>query len=214
MVYGRAKTYYYLHCSGSHHSICVGTVCRKTPVLPARNSAVRSCTKSKRYLTLKSCCVSNLAEEVTKSTLDDSGDQLKLLKNQLAKSEHELANIGKAIREVGGSEFLHAELKRLESQQIDLKYQIEQSRKFTPTMPKLPPIEQLREMARAAFMQLPRESQEFSMLMKRMIDKIVVYPVRFAIKKAAAVSGAFHVKLALLPALTELPAVVSISYAR
>jgi hypothetical protein len=92
------------------------------------------------------------------------------------KVEREIANVLKMIREGCGSALVKEELTRLEAERGRLQYDKSCEEALVVGKLQLPPIEELKQMARAKFQHLPTDSFEFAAELRRLAPRIVVFP--------------------------------------
>lgn len=133
-------------------------------------------------------------------------ERLESLKYDAIKVERELSNLCAAIREAGSSTTLIAELRELENRRESI--QAEQRSLEKPIKPQLslPPIEEIRSLALDAVGKLAIESQEFSRLMRLLIERIVIIPVRLIDGGHIGSRAQFELNLTpLVPGLAECP---------
>jgi DNA invertase Pin-like site-specific DNA recombinase len=121
-----------------------------------------------------------LLEVEEQAKLADEGRQAKLhsLTTSITRNERELSNVLAFIRNGTNSSTLRAELEKLEREKSQLAFSLNELESQPRNDIILPTVDELRELARAAFHDLTHDSFEFAQLMRRLIPKIVVWPHR------------------------------------
>ncbi len=132
------------------------------------------------------------------------------LQQDAARTEREIENVLKVIRDGGAVPLLQEELARLASERQRLAAEIADLAQAPKFSLELPPIEELKSQARQAIEELAFNSYEFAMLMRRMIPKIVAYPVRLCDGGEIEIRARFRLSLAgYLPAGCRVPSIES-----
>ena len=116
------------------------------------------------------------------------------------------SNLTAAICECGLTEMLREQMRLLESEEKELKFEKQQLDRARKTQVQLPSAGEIKAAARKCFVELARSSPEFARLMKLLIPRIIVYPyrlcdggkivlrARFTLHLAGLVPGGQHVE--------------------
>ena len=141
-----------------------------------------------------------MVEEQARKANEGRAKKLRDLSADIARNERELANVAKFIREGGSSPTIRADLERLDSEKLQLRYELKdlESRPVDDLV--IPTAEELRQLAREEFKDLALDSFEFAKLMRCLIPKIVVWPYRLCDGGHIVLRSQFRLYLAgLLP---------------
>src|SRR6202044_1119875 len=87
---------------------------------------------------------------------------------------------------------------QLEAQLHELRAEAQKLAKTPSDAISIPPVEELKRLARAAFADLAGESPEYGRAMKLIIPKIVVFPVRLCTGGLIVLRARFRLQLARL----------------
>lgn len=125
-------------------------------------------------------------------------DRLATLDKEIAKTQGEIANVVKAIREVGVSTALTAELQRLEESNRSFEHdRAEEARREVREL-RLPPLDDLKELGRAKFRELAWADHQFAAELRRLTPRIVVFPHRLIDGGPIVLRARFRLQLAEL----------------
>lgn len=120
--------------------------------------------------------------EMLQMQLDEVGSaregRLKEIARAVEKNARETENVMDAIRNAKSSPTLLAELQRLEEEKGDLERERLDLQNAPRQVPELPPITEIRQMAREKLAELAENSQDCARLIRVLIPKIVVHPYR------------------------------------
>ncbi|MDQ3329812.1 MAG: hypothetical protein M3552_04045 [Planctomycetota bacterium] len=97
------------------------------------------------------------------------------LEKKLAAVALKLDRLADELTERGGSEILRRKLDELEAQQQELTYELQELDRRPPVTTTLPPMAEIKQLARAA---MAADDPGFGRLMKRLIPRLEVFPVR------------------------------------
>jgi DNA invertase Pin-like site-specific DNA recombinase len=118
----------------------------------------------------------------------------------LAKVGAEIANIVAFVKAGTAAGALAAELAELEARQRALVAEIEHMEKQPSTTFAVPPVQEIRDLVRGAVAELAVEDEEFARVMRRLVPRIVLIPVRTCDGGKVVLRARFRVHLAdLLP---------------
>jgi site-specific DNA recombinase len=104
--------------------------------------------------------------------------ELVLIERELVKIARIIENILSFLRDGHGSEAVAEDLKRQEHRKLQLERQRDAIRTRPKQIPELPPIEEIKSLARESMREQGDRPQEFGRLMRRLIPRIVVHPFR------------------------------------
>ncbi|MFW6028438.1 MAG: recombinase family protein, partial [bacterium] len=126
-------------------------------------------------------------------------EEVTRINRQLRETETELANLVKFVREGCSSAAIAKEIEKAEAKQARLQGELhERQDEAAEQELVLPPLEQLKEMARAAFGRLAEDQDEFPRAMRTLIPKLVVFPVRLRDGGVPMLRAQFRLHLAPL----------------
>ncbi|HET6325195.1 MAG TPA: recombinase family protein [Planctomycetaceae bacterium] len=130
----------------------------------------------------------------------DREEQLARLSASQHKVQREIDNLVAFIRGGDSSPRVREDLAQLEEKLHQLRADTQKLAKAPSDGISIPPVEELKRLARAAFAGLAGESPEFGRAMKLIIPKIVVFPVRLCAGGLIVLRAQFGLQLArLLP---------------
>jgi hypothetical protein len=100
------------------------------------------------------------------------------LENRLATVALKLDRLANELAERGGSEILRRKIDELETQQQELTYELQELDRRPPVTTVLPPMSEIKQLAHAEMAKMAADDPEFGRLMKRLIPRLEVYPLR------------------------------------
>ena len=155
-------------------------------------------------------------EDVLRDTIGSEGDALirerdgrrHKLEQDLADVDRQIGRVADAIAKGIASDSLLTKITQLEFERDELKSQLRELLKRPAPELKLPPIDELKCLAREALGELAAESAEYGRLMERLVPSLCVYPYRIIDEGKVVLRAAMQLDIgALVPALAELPSV-------
>ena len=130
----------------------------------------------------------------------ERAEQLVKLSADQRKLEREIDNLLSFIRGGDSSSRVREDLSRLEEQLQLLRAEARRLEKTPSDAISIPPVSEIKAMARTALSELAKESPEFGKVMKLIIPKIVVFPVRLCIGGLIVLRAQFRLRVSnLLP---------------
>jgi DNA invertase Pin-like site-specific DNA recombinase len=142
-----------------------------------------------------------LIEAVTAESrrLDSDRDQQHAhLCRQVQRLDKEIGNIMVFIRGGDSSSRVREDLTRLEEELQRTRAEVKRLEKMPSDAIVVPPVTEIKAMARAAFSGVAKESPDFGKLMKLIIPKIVVFPVRLCDGGLVVLRGRLRLRLSNL----------------
>lgn len=100
------------------------------------------------------------------------------LERTLATVSLKVSRLADELAERGGSEILRRKIDELEAQQKDLRFELQEIDRRPAVPATLPPVAEIKQLARAAMAAMAADDPKFGRLMKRLIPRLEVYPVR------------------------------------
>ena len=149
-----------------------------------------------------------IKKELKNSKSNASQRQRKLQTQQDANTK-QMKNIMAAIRDIGHSQSLLAELKTLESTKDQLTYELSSLLTTSADIPKMPSMEEIKAMVLKNMQSLAKNSQEFGRLLRKLISRIVVLPFQHCDGGSPVLRAYFELNLANL--LPHIPGMESLS---
>ena len=149
-----------------------------------------------------------IAKELRNSKSTASQRQRKL-QTQLDANDKQMKNIIAAIRDIGHSASLIAELKTLEATKAQLAYELSSILTTTDLIPKMPSMQEIKTMVLKNMQSLAKNSQEFGRLLRQLIDRIVVRPFQHCDGGSPVLKAYFELNLASL--YPHIPGMESLS---
>jgi len=186
----------HLMCSGSRLHRCWNGVTFDGPLASEKISA--KVLEAVEHLVDFDAALVQLAEEEGRRIDGDRDRQLPELRRKLQKIESEIANLVKFI--AGGSErpSIRDELTRLEEERSKVRYDLNVLERQPIRTFEIPPIDQVKELVRQSVKGLAVDSLEFARQMRKMIPRIVVFPVRLCDDGAIVMRSKFRLQLSNL----------------
>jgi len=130
----------------------------------------------------------------------DRAERQAQLSAQAHKLEREIANVMAFIRGGDSSSRVRVDLTRLEEQLQLIQREAQRLEKTPPDAISIPPVSEIKAMARTALSGLAKESPDFGKLMKLIIPKIIVFPVRLCDGGLIVLRAKFRLRVSnLLP---------------
>jgi len=197
-VFGGNGQIDHLMCSGSRLHRCWNGVTFDGALASQKISA--SVLEVIEHLPDFDAALMRLVEEEGRRLHGDRDRQLSKLQHELQKIEHGIANVIKFI--TGGSESptLRDELARLELEKSKVHYDLNVLKRQPSRAFEIPPIEQVKDLVRQSIRELAVESPDFAKTMRKMIPRIVVFPVRLCDDGALVTRATFRLQVSnLLP---------------
>ena len=188
----------HLLCHGAYEYRCWNAVTVDGP-LAARKMADAILAAIERLPGFEDELVERVNHELT---ADQNGRaaRLRAVDQRLASTRREQENIVRAIRDVGASPTLSAEVQRIDAQLASLSSERSRLEAMPETPAALPPVSEIRALAAESIRELALDSPEFSRLIRQLISKIVVWPVQLCDGGNIVLRGRFQLRLAsLLP---------------
>ena len=192
----------HLMCSGSRLHRCWNGVTFDGPMASEKISA--KLLDVIEHLPDFDTVLVQMVQEERRRLDGDRDRQLSELQQKLQKIENGIANVIKFI--AGGSESptLRDELARLEQKRSKVRYDLDVRKRQPIRTFEMPSVQQVKELARQSVMGLAVGSPEFARQMRKMIPRIIVFPVRLCDDGAIVMRGTFRVQLSnLLPEQTS-----------
>jgi site-specific DNA recombinase len=188
----------HLMCSGARKHVCWNGSTVDGPLAAPKISAAMSALIESldgfdpRFL-------SRIDEEAAK--VDSArADLLRELDTKLRKNEREITNLLGFIRGGDESQSVRSELKRLEGLHEQFRLEKVAAEQASTEEIVIPPIEELRQLARESFQGLAVGSFEFATAMRRLIGRIVVLPYCLCDGASIVLRARFDISLtSLLP---------------
>jgi DNA invertase Pin-like site-specific DNA recombinase len=119
--------------------------------------------------------------------------------------EHQISNIRTAIREGGWSRALTDDLKLLEAEMDAIAGELAGLDRVPERIIRVPPLAEIRGLARDAMTTLPPDSEEFGRIIRRLIPRIEVFPHRLCDGGRAVLRARFALDLVnLIPEASGL----------
>jgi DNA invertase Pin-like site-specific DNA recombinase len=176
LVYGGHGLADHLVCQGSRDYKCWNTVGVNGP-LAAQKLTAAVMTGIQQIPDFEPALREMLQQE-----LDEFGvgreRRLHELEHLIDVNGRDTANIVKALRELGTSPTLLNELQRLEEELANLSRDLDCLKNAPRIVPELPSINLLRKLARDRVAELVQNSVEAAAAIRKLIPKIIVFPVR------------------------------------
>jgi DNA invertase Pin-like site-specific DNA recombinase len=152
----------------------------------------------------------DLLREEARILLSDQKVRRARIQQDLMKVQREIDNLTEAIGQAGPSPALLDALQRAERQKAAVRLDEEDLKGFATADVSLPPVATIREQALACFKELALGSFEFAREIRRIVPRIVAYPVRLVDGGDIAIRAKLTVSLSgLVPASHRSPSVVS-----
>ena len=139
-----------------------------------------------------------LAEDEASKLDSEREKRLEELSRMREKCARETQNLLQFVRDGGNSPSLRAELTTLEEEQKRLEYEFKEWKNKPTNLLTLPSLDELRQLGRAAIRDLAIESYEFAQVMRKVVDKIMVYPYQSIDGGKAVLRATFTLHLAQL----------------
>lgn len=130
------------------------------------------------------------------------GIEMKTITGELDGVQNQLQHVSDAIAQTGIKDILRDKLTSLISRRDELQARMAELDREPEDALVLPPMEQLKDGAREAIVNLATDSPEFGRLMKRLVPRLMVYPYRLCDGGAVVLRAKFTLDLALF---TKVP---------
>lgn len=118
------------------------------------------------------------------------------LEQQVSKNRSETENVMTAIRNTGGNDLLYEEVRRLESERDQIGEALRELDDAPVAVLELPPIETIRAQIVREVRDLSSTSFEFGRLIRQLIPRIEIFPVRLCDGGNVELRGRFTISLA------------------
>ena len=128
----------------------------------------------------------------------DRSSRLEQFARKSAKLKRQEQNLVNSIKEVGLSPLLKEELDRILQERESLEIARDEAKRAAGTAVVIPPMDQIKAQARAAFTELACDDGEFSRRVMRLIRRIVLVPYRLCDDGAVVLRARFTLNLAPL----------------
>src|SRR5206468_1184138 len=109
---------------------------------------------------------------------EDRHEQLRRVARELEQVGRDEQRLLAAIKQGGQLDVLVGELKSLQARGRELRFELQQLQKVLPPPIELPSTRAIRKAFEATFVTLAMDSSDFADCMRKIIDKIIVFPVR------------------------------------
>jgi DNA invertase Pin-like site-specific DNA recombinase len=208
-VYGKSNNLLLLDCSGAREYKCwqgfqVNPELARKLILDAIYQEIASLPDFELALR------ENLQAEV-RTALEDNTQRRQAISRQLASKQTAINNLLDFVEQGKASEKLQERLKIYESEESALKQELRELENRKPVVPSLPAMDELRKLFRAKLHEFAAESQEFALILKRLIPRIEMHPMQICDKirgyfcRAKFQLNLFQLTpgLALVPALAQ-----------
>jgi len=209
LVYGAHGQKNSLVCSGA-----VKYKCWNSTSINATKAGNKIITAIEKEISSLKDFDKNLLKEIEKelnnSKSNNSQRQRKLQTQQDANNK-QIKNILAAIRDIGHSESLLADLKTLEATKAQLAYELSSILTTSSSIPKMPSMEEIKTMVLKNMQSLAKNSQEFGRLLRQLIARIVVLPFQHCDGGSPVLRAYFELNLASL--YPHIPGMESLSAA-
>ena len=176
LVYQGSKDTAQMMCSGATAYRCWNSISLHGPTT-ARIIAARVLAEIENLPGFPEELLDSLHERLA----DRSGERearRRQLDQQIARLDRELHNLMSAIRELGGSKSVYAEIEAAESQRQVLQHERDEVQRRQDIPFQVPDMATIIELARSQLAAHPPDSQEFARLMRRLIPEVYVFPYR------------------------------------
>jgi DNA invertase Pin-like site-specific DNA recombinase len=117
-------------------------------------------------------------QEEAKRADDEKSASVTTLTRELHELERQITNLVQALADGVESGNIKNRLKELEEQQLSMKHQITQLKTAQGDVISIPPLNTLKQLARDCLEELETSSWESQQAIRRMVPKIVVFPVQ------------------------------------
>lgn len=122
------------------------------------------------------------------------------LTNALAKLEHGIANLVAFVRDLHPSAGISEELRRLEQEKARVAGELELVRNTVASVVRIPPLSEIQALVQESLNGLGAADAEFAVVMRKLVPRIVVFPVRLCDGGAMVLRAKFRLEIAnLLP---------------
>ena len=194
----------HMMCSGAYDYNCWNGITLDGP-LAAEKMAAAILEEIRHLPDFEDAFAASLEHEVNNLHERHSG-RVSEIDRELTRIERQLEHLATAIAENGTSETLNVKLRSLESQKRSLSRERRELLSLPETKIQMPSAAEIRKMSLDAFADLAVSSDEFSILIRQLISRIVVYPVHLIDGGHPRLRGQFVLDLTpLIPNTRFLP---------